>query len=155
MQKRPVVLLEGTGRDLADSDMRREALQGALITLTLRLGLPLLRAKMPEETARLLRYAARQMRRDQVGAIPRSSGGRRPTEKQKTQLYVLQGLPNVGPTRAQRLLKAFGSVEEVMTASVDDLTAVEGIGEKTARSVRWAVEKAPVRYAPSLAADTG
>lgn len=154
-KKQAVVLLEGTGRDLADSDMRREALQGALITLTLRLGLPLLRAKMPEETARLLRYAARQMRRDQVGAIPRSSGGRRPTEKQKTQLYVLQGLPNVGPTRAQRLLKAFGSVEEVMTASVDDLTAVEGIGEKTARSVRWAVEEAPVRYAPSLAADTG
>jgi ERCC4-type nuclease len=149
--KRAVVLLEGTARDLADSDMRREALQGALITLTLRLDLPLLRAKDPAESARLLRYATRQRRRDRTGAVPRASSGIRPTGKRERQLYVLQGLPNVGPTRAERLLEAFGTVEAVMTASVDDLTAVEGIGPKTARSVRWVVEDATVRYTPSLA----
>ncbi len=149
--KRAVVLLEGTARDLADSDMRREALQGALITLTLRLDLPLLRAKDPAESARLLRYATRQRRRDRTGAVPRASSGTRPTGKRERQLYVLQGLPNVGPTRAERLLEAFGTVEAVMTASVDDLTAVEGIGPKTARSVRWVVEDATVRYTPSLA----
>jgi DNA excision repair protein ERCC-4 len=150
-KKRAVVLLEGTARDLADSDMRREALQGALITLTLRLNLPLLRAKDPEETGRLLCYAARQRQRDQTGAVPRVSSGTRPTGKRETQLYVLQGLPGVGPARAEQLLEAFGTVEAVMTASVDDLMAVEGIGPKTARSVRWAVEETGVRYAPSLA----
>ena len=153
-KKRAVVLLEGTARDLADSDMRREALQGALITLTLRLDLSLLRAKTPDETARLLVYAARQMRRSQDGAVPRASGGTRPSGKRKTQLYVLQGLPGVGPTRAERLLEAFGTVEAVVTASVDALTAVEGIGPKTARSVRWAVEETTVQYTPSLAEDT-
>lgn len=149
--KRAVVVLEGTARDLAASDMRREALQGALITLTLRLALPLLRAKDPDETARLLCYVARQQRREQTGAVPRAPGGARPTGKRKTQLYVLQGLPGVGPTRAQRLLEQFGSVEAVVTASVETLVEVEGIGPKTARSVRWAVEEASVRYAPSLA----
>ncbi|MEF8796752.1 MAG: ERCC4 domain-containing protein [Salinivenus sp.] len=150
---RAVVILEGTARDLANSDMRREALQGALITLTLRLDLPLLRAKGPSETARLLCYAARQRRRTQTGAVPRASDGSRPSGKRKTQLYVLQGLPGVGPTRAQRLLEHFGSVEAVMTASVKTLTEVEGIGPKTAQSVRWAVEEASVRYVPSLARD--
>jgi DNA excision repair protein ERCC-4 len=150
---RAAVVLEGTARDLADSDMRREALQGALLTLTLRLEVPLLRAKDPDETARLLCYAARQQRREQTGAVPRASGGARPTGKQKTQLYVLQGLPGVGPTRARRLLEQFGSVEAVVTASVETLVEVEGIGPKTARSVRWAVEEASVRYAPSLAGD--
>lgn len=58
------------------------------------------------------------------------------------------------PTRAQRLLAAFGSVEAVMTAPVEALTQVEGIGPKTAQSVRWAVEEASVRYAPSLGGET-
>jgi Fanconi anemia group M protein len=69
-------------------------------------------------------------------------------------LYVLQGLPGVGPARAEQLLEAFGTVEAVMTASVDDLTAVESIGPKTARSMRWVVEETGVRYVPSLANDT-
>lgn len=150
---RAAVVLEGTARDLADSEMRREALQGALLTLTLRLDLPLLRAKAPAETARLLCYAARQRRRTQTGAVPRASGGSRPSGRRRTQLYVLQGLPGVGPTRAQRLLEQFGSVEAVMTASVKSLEEVEGIGPKTAQSIRWAVEEASVRYAPSLARD--
>ena len=150
---RAAVVLEGTARDLADSEMRREALQGALLTLTLRLDLPLLRAKAPAETARLLCYAARQRRRTQTGAVPRASGGSRPSGRRRTQLYVLQGLPGVGPTRAQRLLEQFGSIEAVMTASVKSLEEVEGIGPKTAQSIRWAVEEASVRYAPSLARD--
>jgi Fanconi anemia group M protein len=69
-------------------------------------------------------------------------------------LYVLQGLPGVGPTRAERLLAAFGSVENVMAASAEALREVEGIGKKTAQSVRWAVEETGVRYGPSLANDT-
>jgi len=153
--QRAVVLLEGTARDLADSDMRREALQGALITLTLELRVSLLRAQTPDETARLLVYAARQRRRAQDGAVPRASGGTRPTGKRKTQLYVLQGLPGVGPMRAQRLLSAFGSVEAVVTAPEEALQEVEGIGPKTAESVRWAVAETSVRYAPRLARETG
>jgi ERCC4-type nuclease len=145
-----VVILEGTARDLAESDMRREAIQGALLTLTLKLDVSLLRAKTPDETARLLVYAARQMRRAQDGAVPRVSGGTRPSGKQKTQLYVLQGLPGVGPARAERLLEAFGSVEAVMTASEEALQEVESIGPNTAQSVRWAVEEQTVAYRPTF-----
>lgn len=147
---RALLLLEGTARDLAESDMRREALQGALITCTLTLDLPLLRAKSPQETARLLVYAAQQRRRYQEGAVPRSSSGKRPTGKRETQLYVLQGLPNVGPARARRLLEQFGSVEAVMTASEAALQAVDGIGPKTAQAVRWTVEEAAAVYRPTL-----
>lgn len=145
-----VVILEGTARDLAESDMRREAIQGALLTLTLKLDVSLLRAKTPDETARLVSYAARQMRRAQDGAVPRASGGTRPSGKRKTQLYVLQGLPGVGPARAERLLEAFGSVEAVMTASEEALQEVEGIGPNTAQSVRWAVEEQTVAYRPTF-----
>ena len=49
---RGVLVLEGTGKDLTDTRMRREAMQGALITISLILGIPVLRSKDPLETAK-------------------------------------------------------------------------------------------------------
>jgi len=46
--RRGIIILEGTGNDIASSGMRREALQGALITLTVFLGIPA--APLPEST---------------------------------------------------------------------------------------------------------
>ncbi|MFC4359418.1 excinuclease ABC subunit C [Halobium salinum] len=48
---------------------------------------------------------------------------------------VLDDVPGVGPETRKRLLRRFGSVENVRTASVSDLTDVEGIGEKTAEAL--------------------
>jgi len=67
--------------------------------------------------------------------------GYRPKGKRARQLFLLQGLPGVGPERAARLLDRFGSVQSVMTASADDLAAVNGIGERTAAKIRWVLER--------------
>jgi len=49
---------------------------------------------------------------------------------------VLDDVPGVGPETRKKLLRRFGSVENVRAASADDLTDVEGIGEKTADELR-------------------
>ncbi|WP_435348210.1 excinuclease ABC subunit C [Haloarchaeobius sp. HRN-SO-5] len=49
---------------------------------------------------------------------------------------VLDDVPGVGPETRSRLLRRFGSVENVREASVEELQSVEGVGEKTATSVR-------------------
>ena len=54
---------------------------------------------------------------------------------------MLQGLAGVGPERAKRLLDEFGSVESVLTASMEDLRAVDGIGLTTAEAIRWVVSE--------------
>jgi ERCC4-type nuclease len=59
------------------------------------------------------------------------------------QLYVLQGLPGIGPERAERLLTQFGGVEAVMVASRRELQSVPGIGEKTAEAIRWLLAQDP------------
>src|SRR5210317_2219820 len=41
----------------------------------------------------------------------------------------------IGPTLFKRLLEFFGVVERIFTASVAELTKVEGIGNKTAESI--------------------
>ena len=143
-EPRGLILLEGTGADLARSAMSREAIQGALITLTLFLGLPILRARNAEESAHLLRLIARQGRAFASGAHPRLA--KRPKGKRALQLHILQGLPGVGPTRADRLLERFGSVEEVFAAGVERLIETEGVGEETARRIRWAVREEGAGY---------
>ncbi|WP_256296076.1 excinuclease ABC subunit C [Haloarchaeobius salinus] len=49
---------------------------------------------------------------------------------------VLDDVSGIGPATRRRLLGRFGSVENVRAASVDELLAVEGVGEKTAERLR-------------------
>jgi excinuclease ABC subunit C len=48
---------------------------------------------------------------------------------------VLEDVPGVGPETRRALLRRFGSVENVRSASSSDLTDVPGVGEKTARTI--------------------
>lgn len=141
----PVALiLEGRGADLAASGIRREALQGALVSVSLIFGIPVLRSFGPKETARLMLYAANQLRATASSALPRP--GRRPKGKRRIQLGLLQGLPGVGPWRAKQLLDAFGTVEAVLRADADALESLPGIGGKTAQAIRWAIAESEAEY---------
>jgi ERCC4-type nuclease len=141
---RVAMILEGTGKDLADCGMRREAIQGALIGLTLFMGIPLLRSRDQAETAQLMIFAACQGQRVRT-SLPLRPGPRL-SGKSRIQARVLQGLPGVGPRRAQRLLETFGSLEAVMRADIEGLTSVPGIGRSTAEAIRWVVKEAGPAY---------
>jgi len=140
-----VLILEGTAGDTADLGITREAMQGALITVSLILGIPVLRAKDAAETAKLLVYMARQLEAVARGGVHRP--GYRPKDKRRKQLFILQGLPGIGPERAGRLLDKFGSVEGVIAAGSDELQSVYGIGKNVADRIRWAVGEEMKLYA--------
>ena len=55
-------------------------------------------------------------------------------------MYILQGLPQVGPKLANRLIKHFNSVAKVMNAPAQVLVQVDGTNE--AKEARKAKEKA-------------
>lgn len=132
----PMIILEGRSTN-SRHRLRREVIQGALIMLTLVLGLPLLRSRDAEETVRLMRYAATQSRRVAHRSLPRQ--GKRPKGKRRLQLALLQELPGVGPERAARLLERFGSVRNVVNASRRELCCVPGIGPAVAAAIRRVV----------------
>jgi ERCC4-type nuclease len=136
-------ILEGAGG--SDVGVSREALQGALTTLMLIFGIPVLRAQDAAETARLIVYAADQLERFAAGRDGRP--GWRPRTMSRRQRYILTGLPGIGSERADRLLTVFGSVERVMTATAAELRGVAGIGPKTATAIR-AVLSATVAVPP-------
>jgi ERCC4-type nuclease len=84
-------------------------------------------------------YAARQLRRQARGCI--SGKGRRPKNRRKRQLRVLQSLPGIGPERAELLLARLGSVQAVMDADPELLQTVDGIGETTAAAIRSVLQE--------------
>lgn len=139
-----IIVLEGTVKDLANHGISREALQGALISVSVIFGIPLLRALDAAETARLMLHAARQIRTARTGAV--ACKGRRSKAKRRIQLHILQGLPGIGPGRAQSLLEKYGSVQNVMQADYADLLDTSNIGEETAKRIRWAVSENIAAY---------
>ena len=130
---RACLILEGTPDRYKHLAIPKPAFQGALITVTLVFGLPILRSATPEETADLILYAARQLQRREVRPPRRRwirVGG-----INRHQLLLLQAIPEVGSKKAEWLLRAFGTPADVAAASVDQIATVEGIGPNTAKKV--------------------
>ncbi len=52
----------------------------------------------------------------------------------------LDSIPGIGPTRRKALLKHFGSMDKIKEATVEELTAVKGMNESAAESVKAHLE---------------
>lgn len=134
--ERVCVVLEGTSWCLPEIGLSRAALQGALISVTLCFGLPLLRSQSPAETAELLLIAAKQLRFPSARHLKRRVSRRDSLER--SQNLLLQSVPDVGPAKAAALLREFGSPAGVVAASVGELRRVRGIGPLAAERL-WRV----------------
>jgi len=131
--RRPVILLEGP-RPSRMPDVHPHALKGAMASLAVMWRLPVLCARDPDDSLRILRFLAHQLGDSDDGLLTRQD--RKPKRLASRKLYMLQGLPGVGPALAHRLLLEFGSVERVVTADEASLVKVRGVGAKTAARIR-------------------
>ena len=133
----PILLVEGNPykTDLGFDPM---AIRGALISAQTIWYVPIIYSRSIEETRDILLMIGKQ---DQTysDVVP-LRGGYRPKRLKSRQLYILQGLPGVGPELAKRLMEHFGSVSGAMNASVDELIEVDGIGRISAEKIREVLE---------------
>ena len=140
-----IFILEGTSADITDFKMKRKSIQGALIYISVILGIPVLRSTCVSETASLIFATARQVNNVAEGKVVRH-GGRAPKGKKHRQLYLLQGLPGVGKKRAELLLQKFENVENVVNASYEELMEIDGVGKKMADSIRHVLSEEQAVY---------
>jgi Fanconi anemia group M protein len=134
---RPVVILEG--KSLYDErNIHPNAIRGALSSLAIDFDASVLRTEDEDDTADLLEVLAtrEQETSDRTVSVHGEKSGKTLAEQQE---YVVGSVADIGPVTARALLEEFGTVEAVMTARMDDLLEVPGVGEVTADRLRKVV----------------
>jgi Fanconi anemia group M protein len=120
--EKPVLILEGRmSRAFKRSRMRPASVYGALASLALEYGLSVIPTEDPDSTAILLhRLAYREQAKEDRPLQLRSVRRDMPPDQQ--QLFLLSGLPQIGVTLAEELLRSLETpyrvIEELATAEV-------------------------------------
>jgi Fanconi anemia group M protein len=127
----PMLLLEG---DRDAFRMRRRAITGAVASLYVRYGIPVIMSESPTESAAIMESIARQ-EQDSEERLPSLKGGAKAYTSTQFQEFVVGNLPGVGPKLAKSLLKHFHSVRRIANAEVEELMEVDKVGEKKARLI--------------------
>ena len=110
------------------------AIKGTLISAEALWYIPIIFSRSKEDTRDIFMMIGRQDE-TYVDVIP-LRGGYRPKRLKSKQLYLLQGLPHIGPMLAKRLMEHFRTVSRIMNASIEQLSEVEGIGRVSAKKIR-------------------
>ena len=135
--KRPLLILEGD--DIYNGMIHPNAVRGTIAAIAIDFGISIIPTRNSQDTAAMIkRIAVREQNGEKVNIQIRTD--KKPTSLWEQQLFIIESLPNIGPVNAKNLLKHFGSVEKVITASETELQEVDGIGKKTAKNIRKVIE---------------
>ncbi|MDN7012716.1 DEAD/DEAH box helicase [Methanoculleus sp. FWC-SCC3] len=139
---RPVLIIEGEGDLYTVRNIHPNAIRGTLAAITVDMGVALIRTRDADDTAETLYVLAQRegSERGERKVHPKKSY-RSVREEQE---YALAAFPNVGLKSARLLLEHFGSLKAIIDAEPEELAAVHGIGEKTARAI-WDLARRPYR----------
>ena len=113
------------------------AIFDALGELLSEFSMPVLSTLNVGETVEALSALRRQ--EDARGGTGRT--GQTTLDPASRQIFLVQGLPNVSATLAQRLLERFGSVDGIADATPEQLTEVEGVGRVIAEGIHTVMQK--------------
>jgi ERCC4-related helicase len=135
--RRPLLIIEGEGIYIK-RQIHPNAIRGALSTIAIDFGVPVLFSKDEEDTAALISVIAKREQVDSKKEI-NLHGNKTASTLPEQMEYVVSAISEIGPVVAKNLLRHFGNVERIMTASKEELMAVELVGPKTAERIREVV----------------
>lgn len=131
------VILVVEGEESAER-VSRQALLGAYASIVTDFGVGVFFTRNQKATSELLFAIAKH---EQFGNKNISLFAKRKTFTiSQTQESVVEMLPLVGPKMAKKLLLHFGNIENIATASEEELMKVEGLGEKKAKLIKRTIE---------------
>ncbi len=129
--EKPLLIIEGDNF----SRLHENAIKGAILSIILDFGIPVVFTKNAEETADLLiKIAEKEQIKEKRAVMVRY--GKTAMSLKEQQKFIVESLPDVGGALAERLLKHFKTVENVFTAKEEELMKVEGVGKERAKKIR-------------------
>ncbi len=129
---RPLIIIEG-GDLYSQRDIHPNAIRGVLAALTLDMGVSLLFTKDEQDTAQMLFVLAK--REDSARGERKVHPYKSHRSLREEQEYIISAFPEIGLKNARLLLSHFGSVQAITNATLPDLLAIKGIGEKTGQKI--------------------
>jgi ERCC4-type nuclease len=132
----PIIIIEGDVFKTR-SKMSKASLMGAISYCAVVERVTVIPTSNTNETAELIFMMAKQL---QIGLSNEvNMRVQKPKPYAHMAQYLVEGLPGIGPTFADRLLKHFKSPLAVFMASVESLQQVAGMGKKRAEGINTAL----------------
>ena len=130
---RPILIIEGENL-LTKRNIKHNAIFGCLASIMIDYGIPIFSTKDDIETANFLFIASkREQKIDKKSVSLRGEKTAMSIDEQ--QQFIIEGLPNVSSTIAQRLIRNFHSIKAIANATKDELKEVDGIGKNIALKI--------------------
>ena len=129
MQQYPKKLLVLEGKEnkalFENNKLHPNAIKGMILATSLEMQVPIIQTKDEQETAiYLFLLAKRQLKPKQE----LSFHARMPKTKEEQKRYILESFPGIGPKTAEKLLKEFRSIKNIINATKESLE--KSIGQK-------------------------
>jgi Fanconi anemia group M protein len=130
---RPLLIIEG--ENLYRGGIHPNAVRGAIASITVDFGVPVLRTDNARETAEfILAIAKREQEEKRRGVVEHVAKTKRTLKEE--QEHIVSAISNVGGVIAKNLLDYFQTIEKIATADVEELAKVPKVGRKTAEKIR-------------------
>ncbi len=136
---KPLIIVQGGEDIFSIRNVHKNAIYGMLITITLNYGIPILFTRNFKDTADLLYQIAK--REQESSHKEFEFHHNKPSSLKEQQEYFISALPGIGLLTARELLRKFGSVSQIVNASIKDLKSVPLIGEKKAEKLKRLFDK--------------
>ena len=117
--EKKAIILEGDLRDAPEEKIN--SIKGLLLSIKLNSQIPILNTINEKDTARLLLDIAKQQDKKTKVSI-RQSRIEKTIEEQKQ--FILEGFPEIGPTKARRLIKEHQSLKKIFNLKEKELLEI-------------------------------
>jgi Fanconi anemia group M protein len=134
----PILLLEKC--ETPAREIHPHACRGAMLYVSLLNRIPILQTENAADTVDMLFAMVQLIYRETTKEFSLHAK-RRSQSPQNTQRYILETIPGIGPHLAHELLRQFGTLQAVFTASSNDLMSVPGIGHQRAEKIRALLQR--------------
>ncbi len=131
--QRPVLIIEGENI-YGKRRMSPHAIRGAIASIAVDFGMPVIFTRNEDETADFLLAIARREQEIKGREVVLHADKTKRDVREELE-YVVSAIPDVGPVIARNLLKKFGTVRSIANASTGDLMSVPKVGKKTAERI--------------------
>tara|TARA_Y100000034_G_scaffold130790_1_gene190152 strand:+ start:1360 stop:2016 length:657 start_codon:yes stop_codon:yes gene_type:complete len=122
-----LLIVEGFPSPDKKLQLHKNALRGLLLSIAFEHQVPIIFTHDEEDTASYLAVIATKKSKTEFSLRPSKT-----FRSKKEQLqYIIEGFPNIGPTKAKALIKTFGSLKNIFNASSSDLEKILGSRTKS------------------------